>query len=244
MFRAVLLESDRLGAGGGKAVVFFNDLPPAHTWHVVAHVIPRCTLNSMPAMKTRLALLLILLVGSTLALAAGTPRGDRERCLRARLETSAGNIIVRLDHRLAPRSVENFVDYAQSGYYDGTIFHRVINGFMLQGGGHLPDLVRKPELFPPVINEASNGLRNQAMSVAFARGDDPHSALAQFYINQVDNDYLNYSPGKSAGYTVFGQVVEGQQVVHRIAATPTHAIGELTDLPKQTVLIERVVILQ
>ena len=158
------------------------------------------------------------------------------------IETSEGNIKLHLDGQRSPTAVDNFVKYARSGYYDGTIFHRVIDGFMIQGGGHLPDLSRRQEPFLPIENEAKNGLKNRAMTIAFARGDDPNSALAQFYINQVDNEHLDYTTGESAGYTVFGTVIEGQQVVHSIAETATHSVDVFENLPTKDIMIHRITI--
>ncbi|MCA9126252.1 MAG: peptidylprolyl isomerase [Planctomycetales bacterium] len=158
----------------------------------------------------------------------------------ATIETNMGTIKIRLFPEKAPHSVANFARYARSGHYNGTIFHRVIDGFMIQAGGHLPDLSARLENFPPVKNEANNGLSNLSMTVAFARGDDPDSARAQFYINQVDNVYLDYTPGQSAGYTVFGEVTEGFDVVHQIASVPTVVQGEFQALPKKTVVIQSV----
>lgn len=174
-----------------------------------------------------------------LAMLVHSIKDEQREARRVCLETTAGDIVIRLETDRAPLSVDNFLRYVRSGYYDGTIFHRVIDGFMIQGGGHWPDLTRRPEPFSPVVNESKHGLPNRAMSVAFAHGDDPDSAMAQFYINQVDNDYLNYQPEKQDGFTVFGQVVEGEDVVHAIAATQTHTVGNLADVPETAIVIRR-----
>ena len=157
------------------------------------------------------------------------------------METSMGNIVLELDRAKAPKSVENFVQYVQDGFYDGTIFHRVIKDFMAQGGGFTPDFAQKPTR-APVTNEADNGLKNVRGSIAMARTNDPHSATAQFFINTVDNDFLNFSAPTSRGwgYTVFGKVVEGMDVIDKIRTVPTGSGGPFpTDVPKTTVLIKK-----
>jgi cyclophilin family peptidyl-prolyl cis-trans isomerase len=156
------------------------------------------------------------------------------------LETSEGNIRLELDAEAAPQTVENFLAYVDAGFYDGTLFHRVIKGFMIQGGGFTPEMQRK-ETRDPIQNEADNGLKNRRGTIAMARTGDPDSATAQFFINLVDNGFLNHS-GKSRrgwGYCVFGEVVEGMEVVDRIAETPTGIVKGMKDVPKTPVLIER-----
>ena len=160
---------------------------------------------------------------------------------RILMETSMGNIVLELDRAKAPKSVDNFVKYVQDGFYDGTIFHRVIKDFMAQGGGFTPDFAQK-SVRAPVSNEADNGLKNVRGSIAMARTNDPHSATAQFFINTVDNDFLNFSAPTSRGwgYTVFGKVVEGMDVIDKIRSTPTGSGGSFpTDVPKTTVLIKK-----
>ncbi|MDH6124597.1 peptidylprolyl isomerase [Kitasatospora sp. GP82] len=155
------------------------------------------------------------------------------------LSTNFGNIVLELDEAKAPKTVENFLKYVRSGHYDGTVFHRVINGFMIQGGGFTEQMVQKPTQ-APVQNEADNGLKNDAYTVAMARTSDPHSATAQFFINVSDNDFLNFS-GKTAsgwGYTVFGKVVEGQDVVDSIKSVKTGNRGGHGDVPAEPVVIE------
>ena len=160
---------------------------------------------------------------------------------RILMETSMGNIVLELDRAKAPKSVDNFVKYVQDGFYDGTIFHRIIKDFMAQGGGFTPDFAQK-SVRAPVSNEADNGLKNVRGSIAMARTNDPHSATAQFFINTVDNDFLNFSAPTSRGwgYTVFGKVVEGMDVIDKIRSTPTGSGGSFpTDVPKTTVLIKK-----
>jgi peptidyl-prolyl cis-trans isomerase B (cyclophilin B) len=157
-----------------------------------------------------------------------------------RLHTNHGVIGIELDAERAPKTVENFLRYVKSGHYDNTLFHRVINGFMIQGGGFEPGMSQKPTL-APVENEATNGLRNAKHTVAMARTSDPHSATAQFFINVADNDFLNHtSPsGQGWGYCVFGKVVEGEDVVGKIRTVRTGRSGGHQDVPEEDVLIER-----
>jgi peptidyl-prolyl cis-trans isomerase B (cyclophilin B) len=156
------------------------------------------------------------------------------------LETSLGKIELSLDRERAPRTVENFLAYLDAGHYDGTIFHRVIEGFMIQGGGYDTAYERKPTR-EPVENEAHNGLRNLRGSVAMARTSDPHSATAQFFINVADNASLDHRgrSGSDWGYTVFGQVTSGMDVVDRIRSVPTGARGPFgKDAPLEPVVIQ------
>ncbi len=140
----------------------------------------------------------------------------------------------------APKSAANFIEYAKSGHYDGTVFHRVINGFMVQGGGFAPGMKQKPT-GSPIANEADNGLKNEKYTVAMARTNDPHSATAQFFINVADNDFLNHtSPTpRGWGYAVFGKVVDGIDVVDKIKAVKTGRAGGHQDVPVEDVVIER-----
>ena len=160
---------------------------------------------------------------------------------RVKLETSHGEIVLELNQAKAPKTVANFVQYVKDGSYDGTIFHRVIKGFMAQGGGFTPDYQKKPTR-DPIQNEADNGLTNRRGTVAMARTNDPHSATAQFFINTVDNTFLNHR-GKTAqgwGYCVFGKVVSGMKTVDAIEALPTGMGGPFrSDVPKETVLIKK-----
>lgn len=155
-----------------------------------------------------------------------------------KLETSMGDILVRLDARKAPMTTANFLEYVKAGQYDGTIFHRVIKDFMIQGGGMTASL-REKTTRAPIKNEADNGLSNDCGTIAMARTMDPHSATAQFFINLVDNDFLNYSaPVPSGwGYCVFGKVVEGMDVVDKIAKVKTKSVGFHENVPTDMVLI-------
>jgi peptidyl-prolyl cis-trans isomerase B (cyclophilin B) len=156
------------------------------------------------------------------------------------LHTNHGDITLELDEKRAPKTVANFLEYVRSGHFDNTLFHRVIDGFMIQGGGFEPGLKQKPTR-APVDNEAANGLKNSRYSVAMARTNDPHSATAQFFINIADNDFLNHkSPdARGWGYCVFGRVVKGTEVVDRIKAVPTGDRDMHQNVPKDDVVIER-----
>jgi cyclophilin family peptidyl-prolyl cis-trans isomerase len=153
------------------------------------------------------------------------------------LETSLGTVRIVLDRDKAPLSVANFLQYVRSGHYDGTIFHRVIPGFMVQGGGFDAGMKQKATQ-PPVRNEASNGLHNRRGTVAMARTNDPDSATSQFFINVKDNTALDYAGARNPGYAVFGEVVEGMGVVERIVAVPTTTRGPYADVPKIAVIIK------
>lgn len=159
---------------------------------------------------------------------------------RVDLVTSKGTIVLELDQTAAPKTVENFLTYVRSGFYDGTIFHRVIPGFMIQGGGMTAQMQRKPTR-APIPNEASNGLKNTRGTIAMARTQDPDSATAQFFINLVDNASLDYRGGgpAGAGYAVFGHVVAGMDVVDEIAKAPTTFRDGHRDVPVEPILIEK-----
>ena len=167
---------------------------------------------------------------STAALAAPT----------LEMKTSQGTIVIELDSEKAPKTVQNFLQYAKDGFYNGTVFHRVMDGFMIQGGGFSAEMAEKPTL-APVENEARNGLKNLRGTIAMARRQDPHSATAQFFINVADNDFLNFkSPNANGwGYCVFGKVVDGTEIVDRIKAVKTSNAGFHQDVPKEDVIIER-----
>ena len=154
-----------------------------------------------------------------------------------------GVITLELDEAKAPKSVANFLAYAKAGHYDNTVFHRVIKNFMIQGGGFEPGMKQKGTQ-APITNEADNGRKNGKYTVAMARTSDPHSATAQFFINTVDNDFLDFkSPtAQGWGYAVFGQVVEGQEVVDAIKAVPTTRKGFHDDVPRDDVVIEKAVV--
>lgn len=156
------------------------------------------------------------------------------------LHTNHGPIEIELDHENAPISAANFEQYARDGFYDGTIFHRVINGFMIQGGGFDVNMQQK-EVRESIQNEANNGLKNENGTLAMARTGDPHSATAQFFINIKDNDFLNHSAesGQGWGYAVFGKVIDGMDVIDKIKAVPTGSKGGHQDVPNDEVIIER-----
>jgi peptidyl-prolyl cis-trans isomerase B (cyclophilin B) len=153
-----------------------------------------------------------------------------------------GVITLELDDQKAPQSTQNFLDYVKGGHYDGTIFHRVINGFMIQGGGFKPGMSQKP-VNKPIQNEAGNGLKNDNYTVAMARTGDPHSATAQFFINVGNNDFLNHTAptAQGWGYAVFGKVVGGQDIVDRIKGVKTGRKGFHDDVPNDDVVIEKAV---
>jgi peptidyl-prolyl cis-trans isomerase A (cyclophilin A) len=156
---------------------------------------------------------------------------------RVALETSEGRIVVELRADKAPQTVANFLQYVNDSFYDGTIFHRVIAGFMIQGGGFDAAMVEKPTR-PPIPIESNNGLKNVRGAVAMARTGDPNSATAQFFINVVDNARLDYPSFDGHGYTVFGNVVEGMQVVDKIRAVPTGRRGSFENVPVSPVVIK------
>ena len=154
-----------------------------------------------------------------------------------------GVITLELDEAKAPKSVANFLAYVKAGHYDNTVFHRVIKNFMIQGGGFEPGMEQKPTQ-APVTNEADNGLKNNQYTVAMARTSDPHSATAQFFINTVDNDFLNFKAptAQGWGYAVIGKVVKGENVVDAIKAVPTTRKGFHDDVPRDDVVIEKAVV--
>lgn len=156
------------------------------------------------------------------------------------LHTTLGDIKLELYPEKAPVTVENFVNYVEAHHYDGTIFHRVIDGFMIQGGGFDKDMNQKATK-APIKNEADNGLKNDNLTVAMARTNDPHSASAQFFINVKNNDFLNYREPtmQGWGYAVFGKVIDGVEVVNKIKAVPTGRVSYFENVPKEAVLIEK-----
>lgn len=161
--------------------------------------------------------------------------------VNATLNTSMGSISLALNAEKAPVTVENFVKYAKSGHYDGTIFHRVIPAFMIQGGGFESGMQQKPTN-APIMNEADNGLSNSIYTVAMARTNEPHSATSQFFINVVDNSRLDYTSSNNWGYAVFGEVTEGKEVVDKIELVDTGRAGPHGDVPVEDVVIESVTI--
>tara|TARA_R110002073_G_scaffold118918_3_gene258927 strand:+ start:14174 stop:14947 length:774 start_codon:yes stop_codon:yes gene_type:complete len=166
---------------------------------------------------------------------------DEERFVYFQMTTSLGEIFLELDNERAPISTQNFLMYAEGGHYDGTIFHRVISNFMIQGGAFDPGMKQRP-MFDPIENEWTNGLKNVRGSIAMARTSDPDSATAQFFINVVDNDGLDVPRG-GAAYAVFGKVVKGMDVVDKIRAVPTGRAGQFRDVPRDDVVIKKVVVL-
>ncbi|AMP14585.1 peptidylprolyl isomerase [Collimonas pratensis] len=154
------------------------------------------------------------------------------------LTTNHGKIKIELDAEKAPKSVENFLAYVNAGHYDGTIFHRVIPGFMVQGGGFEPGMKQKPTN-DPVENEAKNGLKNEPYTLAMARTSAPHSASAQFFINVKNNSFLDYPGQDGWGYCVFGKVVEGKDIVDAIEKVKTSRSGMFADVPTDDVIIEK-----
>jgi peptidyl-prolyl cis-trans isomerase B (cyclophilin B) len=162
-----------------------------------------------------------------------------------KLRTNYGDITLELDSEKAPITAQNFMDYVNSGHYDNTIFHRVIDGFMIQGGGFEPGMVQK-QVRAPIQNEAANGLKNDKYTVAMARTSDVHSATAQFFINVADNNFLNYSSPTSQGfgYCVFGKVVEGMNVIDKIGKVKTGNRSGHQNVPVENVLLEKAEVIE
>ena len=164
--------------------------------------------------------------------------------MKVQLTTTYGKIVLQLDAVRAPVSTENFVQYVRDGHYDGTVFHRVISNFMIQGGGFTPDMTQKPTR-EQIENEAGNGLSNETGTVAMARTSDPHSASAQFFVNVADNHFLDQARSPDGwGYAVFGKVVEGMETVERIKGVPTGNKGFHQDVPREDVMIESAQVLE
>ena len=167
---------------------------------------------------------------------------------KVEFKTTMGNFVVELDDVKAPKTTANFLNYVKSGFYNGTIFHRVIDGFMIQGGGFTADLNQKPTN-APVVSEAQNGLKNNVYTIAMARTSDPDSATSQFFINVKDNAALDYPNAMGNGYTVFGKVISGTQTIDAIRKVPTMVapaprMGRMGDVPTKTVTIESATILK
>lgn len=196
----------------------------------------------MPAMLYRLA---SLIAAALVLLGLGAAGPAAAEGPRVRLVTNYGPIVIELDSARAPKTVENFLAYVRSGHYEGTLFHRVMKGFMIQGGGFDNQLRQKPTR-APIRNEADNGLKNTAGTISMARTPDPHSATAQFFINTVDNAMLDHR-GKGNdddwGYAVFGRVVSGMDTVRRIEGLRTYNVGPFENVPRQDALIEKAEIL-
>jgi cyclophilin family peptidyl-prolyl cis-trans isomerase len=195
-------------------------------------------------------MMVVLVLGLAL-LVPGPARADDEETAAAKenaevtaskvlFKTNMGDMVIELYPKKAPISVENFVTYVKQGFYDGLIFHRVIPGFVIQGGGFMPDMKRR-ETNAPIKNEADNGLRNARGTLSMARTNEINSATSQFFINLVDNASLDHrdSSARGFGYAVFGKVVEGMDVVDAVAKVPTGKSGMYSDVPKEPVIIEK-----
>jgi peptidyl-prolyl cis-trans isomerase B (cyclophilin B) len=190
---------------------------------------------------TRLILAFLLAGLCILPAHAASPTKGKMKMVR--LHTNHGTITLQLDAEKAPATVQNFLDYVNSGFYDGTIFHRVINNFMIQGGGFEPGMKQK-KTNAPIKNEAANGLKNDSYTIAMARTGDPHSATAQFFINVKNNSFLDYPGQDGWGYCVFGKVVEGTEVVDAIKKVGTTSSGFHQDVPREDVVITKAEVLK
>jgi cyclophilin family peptidyl-prolyl cis-trans isomerase len=186
----------------------------------------------------------LLFVAAVSAGSSGSGEATAPSAPRVALDTSKGRIVLELDAARAPKTVENFLAYVRDGHYDGTVFHRVIDGFMVQGGGFTAEMQQKPTR-PPVANEADNGLKNLRGTVAMARTNDPHSASAQFFVNTVDNSFLDHTSKdvRGWGYAVFGKVVEGMEVVDAITKVRTATRSRMENVPVEPVVITRATVL-
>jgi len=187
-----------------------------------------------------------LLVAAVLILTLGMPLSGAAdgSAPRVRIETSMGNITVELNPQAAPKTVANFLQYVRDGFYDNTIFHRVIKSFMIQGGGFTPQMKEKATR-PPIVNEADNGLKNDEGTIAMARTPVPHSATSQFFINAKNNDFLNFKAKNTRdwGYCVFGRVVDGMDVVKAIENVKTTTKFRSADVPVEPVIINKIVLI-
>ena len=195
-------------------------------------------------MKNLLGLLLVVTIGFTPVVGYSTETQTKGAgMVTVKIETSMGDITLELDGNKAPDTVANFVEYASSGFYDGTIFHRVIENFMFQGGGFDSDMKQK-KTNAPIKNEADNGLKNDTGTIAMARTSDPNSATAQFFINVKDNGFLNHTAPTTQGwgYAVFGKVTDGMDVVHAIEKVNTTIRSGMQDVPSETVVINKVTV--
>ena len=198
------------------------------------------TLQKLARIILAIGLLTFTAVASAAEKTASSPKKPARAHTMIKLQTNFGPITLELDAKAAPDTVANFVQYVHDGHYDGTIFHRVIDGFMIQGGGFTADMEQKPNR-APIRNEADNGLKNAAYSVAMARTPNPDSATSQFFINLADNDFLNFREpsAQGYGYCVFGHVVAGQDTVDRIKKVRTGMRGGHQDVPVEDVIIEK-----
>ena len=193
------------------------------------------TLTKGTALRKLLALLALSTLASGAAFAADP---------RVELKTNRGAIVIELNQAKAPKTVANFLQYVKDGHYNGTVFHRVIDGFMVQGGGFDKDMKQKPTR-ATIENEAANGLKNDYGTIAMARTPDPHSASAQFFINLKNNEFLNFREAtpQGYGYTVFGKVVSGMDIIDKIAKVPTGNAGPHQNVPREPVIVESASIL-
>ena len=184
--------------------------------------------------------LVYVLAGFLLVMGVYFLLNKEEAMPKVKMTTSYGEIVIELDKENAPITTENFLSYVESGFYNETVFHRVISGFMIQGGGHLADMTPKDEKLDPIQNEANNGLKNNRGTIAMARTANPHSASSQFFINHADNAFLNFRTNQvdeGWGYAVFGQVIEGMEVVDKIAAVETTSMGPYQDVPVEVITV-------
>ena len=184
--------------------------------------------------------LVYVLAGFLLVMGVYFLLNKEEAMPKVKMTTSYGEIIIELDKENAPITTENFLSYVESGFYNETVFHRVISGFMIQGGGHLADMTPKDEKLDPIQNEANNGLKNNRGTIAMARTANPHSASSQFFINHADNAFLNFRTNQvdeGWGYAVFGQVIEGMEVVDKIADVETTSMGPYQDVPVEAITV-------
>jgi peptidyl-prolyl cis-trans isomerase A (cyclophilin A) len=193
-------------------------------------------------MPSLMKLLSVTLIAAVMLLTTSAAAVAQTANPRVRVTTNLGALVIELEPARAPITVKNFLEYVQAGHYSGTIFHRVIAGFVLQGGGFDPKGVQKPTK-PSIFNESGNGLSNRHGTVAMARTGEPHSADAQFYINLADNVALDPQPGRW-GYAVFGRIVEGMDVAHKMGDAATGTVGELDDAPLKPIVIEKVEVVE
>jgi len=183
--------------------------------------------------------LFVLLAAAAVVCGCGSEqkKEPKAQAKLVKLQTSMGDIVIELDQQAAPVTVENFLRYVDEGFYDGTLFHRVIPRFMIQGGGLTAEMEKK-QAHDPITNEAGNGLKNKRGTIAMARSDDPDSATCQFFINHIDNPRLDYAQGSKPGYVVFGKVVEGMDVVDAIAWVETTTRAGRENVPVEPVIIK------
>ena len=184
--------------------------------------------------------LVYVLAGFLLVMGVYFLLNKEEAMPKVKMTTSYGEIVIELDKENAPITTENFLSYVESGFYNETVFHRVISGFMIQGGGHLADMTPNDEKLDPIQNEANNGLKNNRGTIAMARTANPHSASSQFFINHADNAFLNFRTNQvdeGWGYAVFGQVIEGMEVVDKIADVETGSVGPYQDVPVEAITV-------